>query len=53
MLLLAAAFLRQRTGWLRQNPAFADRLSPLPGLVTQKDIERARSDKVLNQVWES
>lgn len=44
MLLLAAAFTRERTGWLRQNPSFAGRLMPLPGLVTESDIEQARSD---------
>src|SRR5690606_27996045 len=43
MLTLGLAFVRPGTGWLRQNPGLSDRLEPIPGLVTQKDIERARS----------
>lgn len=43
MLTLGLAFVRPGTGWLRQNPGLSERLEPIPGLVTQKDIERARS----------
>lgn len=44
MLLLAAAFTRERTGWLRQNPIFADRLAPIQGLVSEQDIAAAKAD---------
>lgn len=44
MLLLAAALTREKTGWIRQNPALADRLVPLHGLVSADDVETARDD---------
>lgn len=43
MLTLGLAFVRPGTGWLRQNPGLSERLEPIPGLVTQRDIEQARS----------
>lgn len=44
MLLLAAALTRTSTGWLRQNPTFAEALSPIDGLISADDIQRIRSD---------
>lgn len=44
MLQLAAAFTRRETGWLRQSPALAEHLSPLPDLVSADDIAAAQSD---------
>lgn len=40
MLLLGAAFSRSETGWLRQSPWLAERLRPVPGIVTQEEIDR-------------
>jgi len=44
MLLLGAAFSRNQTGWVRQSPWLAERLCPIPGIVTQQDIDRIRGD---------
>lgn len=44
MLLLGAAFTREKTGWLRQNPSLADRLVPIEGLITVEDVKVAKSD---------
>ncbi len=44
MLLLGAAFSRNQTGWVRQSPWLAERLCPIPGIVTQQDIDRMRGD---------
>jgi hypothetical protein len=35
---------RKPTGWLRQHPRLAQRLKPIPGLISQKDISRARAN---------
>jgi hypothetical protein len=35
---------RKPTGWLRQHPRLARRLKPIDGLISQKDINRARAD---------
>lgn len=35
---------RADTGWIRQTPALADRLRPIPGLLSEHDIEVARPD---------
>lgn len=47
MLLFAAALTREKTGWLRQSPQLADRLTPIDGLVNATDIGTVRLD------WES
>ena len=47
MLLLAAGLTREETGWLRQSPQLADRLTPIAGLVAGGDIGAVRLD------WES
>ncbi|MFA4939444.1 hypothetical protein [Brevundimonas sp.] len=44
MLLLAAALTREKTGWIRQSPALADRLVPLDCLVSADDVDTARDD---------
>lgn len=44
MLRLSLALTRPETGWLRQNPRLADRLQPVPGLISNDDITLARSD---------
>lgn len=44
MLQLGLALTRRGTGWIRQHPNLATRLSPVRGLVTAADIEEARSD---------
>lgn len=44
MLLLAAAFTRERTGWLRQSPALGCDMPTVPGLVTREMIVEAQAD---------
>lgn len=44
MLLLAAALTREKTGWLRQSPWLAQRLSSIEGLVSREDVELVRAD---------
>lgn len=44
MLLNAAAFTRMDTGWLRQSPWLADRLTPIAELISATDVARARAD---------
>ena len=45
---------RRRTGWIRQHPRLAGRLKPIEGLVSQKDINRARAnwEKACDKVFE-
>jgi hypothetical protein len=44
MLTVAAALSRKETGWLRQMPQLAQRLRPIPGLVTREDVIAAHED---------
>ncbi len=44
LLILGSAFTREGTGWIRQNPALADRLQPVEGLISPGDIAEARRD---------
>lgn len=44
MLRISLALTRKDTGWLRQHPQLASRVRPIEGLVSQRDIERARAD---------
>lgn len=44
MLRVAMALTRQETGWLRQSPELAARVKPIPGLVTQKDVDLVCQD---------
>lgn len=44
MLQIAAAFTRAETGWLRQSPEYAERLRPIPDLVSEGDILEVQAD---------
>ncbi|WP_244999661.1 hypothetical protein [Brevundimonas nasdae] len=44
MLLLGAAFTRERTGWIRQRPSLIEAVEPIEGLITSGDVERAQAD---------
>ena len=44
MLSVVLGMTRADTGWIRQTPSLADRLRPIPGMVTAADIELARRD---------
>ena len=44
MLSVVLGMTRADTGWIRQTPALADRLRPIPGLISDHDIEVARQD---------
>lgn len=44
MLRLGVALTRIDTGWIRQMPHLADRLRPIPNLVSEADIELAQLD---------
>jgi hypothetical protein len=44
MLMLGAALTRRETGWIRQTPDLAQRLKPISSLISQVEIDAARSD---------
>ena len=44
MLNVGVALTRKDTGWLRQSPDLVERLQPIPGLVSQEEIDAARND---------
>ncbi|MFG1421720.1 hypothetical protein [Roseixanthobacter liquoris] len=44
MLTVALALTRKETGWIRQTPSLAERLKPIPNLITEADIDGARAD---------
>lgn len=44
MLRIAVALTRADTGWLRQNPQLAERIQPIPNLISERDIAAARAD---------
>lgn len=44
MLQLGLSLARAETGWLRQNPALAGRLKPIPGLVSEADIQAVHAN---------
>jgi hypothetical protein len=44
MLAFSSSLTRRETGWLRQNPALAERLKSIPGLVGPEDVDLAKSD---------
>ncbi|MFG1433321.1 hypothetical protein V5F69_20020 [Xanthobacter sp. V2C-4] len=44
MLRIAIALTRADTGWLRQSPQLAERIQPIPNLITERDIAAVRSD---------
>lgn len=44
MLIVAMSLVRKDWGWIRQTPALADRLCPVPGLVSEADVALAQND---------
>ncbi|WP_027040221.1 hypothetical protein [Mesorhizobium ciceri] len=44
MLRISLALTRKDTGWLRQHPNLMTKLRPVPGLISQIDIDRAKAD---------
>lgn len=42
MLRIAIALTRADTGWLRQSPQLAERIQPIPNLITERDIAAGR-----------
>lgn len=44
MLRVAVALTGAETGWITQTPDLAERLRPIPGLVSQADIDAGRQD---------
>lgn len=44
MLSMALALSRAQTGWIWQHPELLSRVKPVPGLVSQAEIDTARSD---------
>ena len=44
MLQLGIALTRRGTGWLRQHPSVAARLTPIAGLVSRSEIDEATAD---------
>ncbi|WP_395515525.1 hypothetical protein [Pseudorhizobium flavum] len=44
MLRIALALTREGTGWLRQHPELLSRVQPVPGLVSQNEIDYAKDD---------
>jgi hypothetical protein len=38
------SLLRRKTGWIRQHPELANKLSPIQGLLTRFDVRMARRD---------
>lgn len=44
LLVIGSSLTRAGTGYLRQSPDLAERLRPIPGLVTADDIEVVRQD---------
>lgn len=44
MLALVGSLVKAETGWLRQNPQLADRLTPIAGLIDDEEIQNVRRD---------
>jgi len=44
MLSVVLSMTRAETGWIRQTPTLADRLRPVPGMISETQIEHARAD---------
>jgi len=44
MLRLIGSLTRPETGWIRQTPRLAERLCPIPNLISAEEIEAARQD---------
>ncbi len=44
MLRIGLALVREETGWLRQTPHLAQRVSAIPGLVSEAEVRRAQDN---------
>ncbi len=44
MLNISLALTREGTGWLRQHPELLQRVRPVPGLISQQEIDAAKGD---------
>lgn len=44
MLSIVLAMVREETGWMRQNPSLANRLKPIPNLISDAEIAAAKND---------
>lgn len=44
MLRIAIALTRADTGWVRQSPQLAERIRPIPNLITERDIATIRDN---------
>lgn len=44
MLSIAVALTGEEAGWIAQTPTLADRLEPIPGLISAADVEAIRED---------
>ena len=44
MLNVGLSFIREETGWLRQNPQLVGHLTPIRGLISERDIAAAHAD---------
>lgn len=44
MLSIVLAMVREETGWMRQNPSLANRLKPVPCLISDVEIAAAKND---------
>jgi hypothetical protein len=44
LLSMGVAFTRAETGWVRQTPSLAQRLKPIPGLVSAEQVAEAKQD---------
>ncbi len=44
LLIICIGLTRARAGWLRQTPAIAEQLKPIPGLISEEDIRAAQAN---------
>lgn len=44
LLSMGVAFTRAETGWVRQTPSLAQRLKPIPGLLSAAEVSEAQQD---------
>ncbi|WP_235068278.1 hypothetical protein [Asticcacaulis sp. YBE204] len=44
MLVIGQSMVREDTGWLRQMPHLAERLRPVPGLISEEDVARVQAN---------
>lgn len=53
-LYVAIGFTRRNTGWIRQHPGLAKQLKPIPGVLSEREIQSAKNDwdKVCDNTFE-